>query len=91
MRLDEIQIRDPFVLYDPDRGRYHLFGSTDEDIWKGPATGFDTYWSTDLEEWHGPTPAFRSWGRSEGGVVGVGGVEDRHPPFGLHHVPSPCG
>ncbi|NYE18901.1 glycoside hydrolase family 43 protein [Microbacterium immunditiarum] len=59
MRLDEIQIRDPFVLYDPDEGRYHLFGSTDEDIWTGPATGFDTYWSTDLDEWHGPAPAFR--------------------------------
>lgn len=59
MRLDEIQIRDPFVLYDRDEGRYHLFGSTDKDIWKGPATGFDTYGSTDLAEWHGPTPAFR--------------------------------
>lgn len=62
MRLDDIQIRDPFVLHVPAAdgpGRYHLFGSTDTDIWKGPATGFDTYWSDDLEEWHGPAPAFR--------------------------------
>lgn len=57
MRLDEIQIRDPFVL--DDDGRYWLFGSTDTNIWDGPATGFDTYWSLDLEEWHGPVPAFR--------------------------------
>ncbi|WP_345751118.1 glycoside hydrolase family 43 protein [Microbacterium rhizophilus] len=59
MRLDDIQIRDPFVLFDADADRYHLFGSTDANIWSGPATGFDTYWSDDLEEWHGPTPAFR--------------------------------
>ncbi|MFL0410553.1 glycoside hydrolase family 43 protein [Microbacterium paludicola] len=59
MRLDDIQIRDPFVLFDGDTGRYHLFGSTDENIWSGPATGFDTYWSDDLDEWHGPTAAFR--------------------------------
>ena len=59
MRLDDIQIRDPFVLYVPEEGRYHLFGSTDVNIWSGPATGFDTYWSDDLQQWHGPTPAFR--------------------------------
>ncbi|MGW8481742.1 glycoside hydrolase family 43 protein [Microbacterium sp. NPDC055903] len=59
MRLDDIQIRDPFVLPDAGTGRYWLFGSTDENIWDGPATGFDTYWSDDLEEWNGPLPAFR--------------------------------
>ena len=58
MHLDEIQIRDPFVLPLPE-GRYWLFGSTDEDIWSGPATGFDAYWSDDLENWHGPVAAFR--------------------------------
>ncbi|MCC3763302.1 glycoside hydrolase family 43 protein [Glycomyces sp. TRM65418] len=57
--LNEIQIRDPFVLHVPEEDRYHLFGSTDADIWRGPATGFDTYWSTDLAQWHGPIPAFR--------------------------------
>lgn len=57
MRLEDIQIRDPFVLR--DEGRYWLYGSTDENIWSGPATGFDTYWSTDLTDWTGPIPAFR--------------------------------
>ncbi|WP_030154623.1 glycoside hydrolase family 43 protein [Glycomyces sp. NRRL B-16210] len=57
--LRDIQIRDPFVLHVVEEERYYLFGSTDEDIWKGPATGFDAYWSADLEHWHGPVPAFR--------------------------------
>ena len=59
MRLDEIQIRDPFVAHDADTDHYWLFGSTDANIWTGPATGFDTYWSDDLDEWHGPIAAFR--------------------------------
>jgi hypothetical protein len=58
-QLDDIQIRDPFVLVDEETGTYHLFGSTDPDIWKGPATGFDTYTSHDLVTWTGPIPAFR--------------------------------
>lgn len=67
--LSDIQIRDPFVLRVPERDRYYLFGSTDPDIWSGPATGFDTYWSTDLADWHGPIPAFRPgpdfWSRTQ--------------------------
>lgn len=59
LSLDDIQIRDPFVVHDADTDRYWLFGSTDENIWSGPATGFDTYWSEDLISWHGPIAAFR--------------------------------
>lgn len=57
--LADIQIRDPFVLTVPEEGAYYLFGSTDADIWKPPATGFDCYRSTDLETWEGPIAAFR--------------------------------
>lgn len=57
--LSDIQIRDPFILTDRERGRYYMFGSTDENIWSGPGTGFDCYRSTDLLEWHGPIAAFR--------------------------------
>ncbi len=57
--LDDIHIRDPFVLTLPASGRYLLFGSTDENIWSGQATGFDCYGSSDLVHWEGPLAAFR--------------------------------
>lgn len=59
LRLADIQIRDPFILTDRGQGRYYMFGSTDQNIWSGPGTGFDCYRSKDLLEWHGPTAAFR--------------------------------
>lgn len=57
--LADIQIRDPFLLTVPEEQAYYLFGSTDADIWRPPATGFDCYRSADLKVWEGPIPAFR--------------------------------
>ena len=56
--LSEIRMRDPFVLEVPSGG-YVLFGTTDTNLWGGPATGFDCYTSRDLVSWDGPIPAFR--------------------------------
>ncbi|HWR11499.1 MAG TPA: glycoside hydrolase family 43 protein [Rectinemataceae bacterium] len=60
-------LRDPFVLARPAEGGYYLFGSTDEDIWRGPGRGFDAYVGADLESWEGPYPVFRPepdfWGK----------------------------
>ena len=58
LQLNDIQIRDPFVLPLPEANEYLLFGSTDPNIWSGPATGFDCYSSSDLVSWDGPAPAF---------------------------------
>lgn len=57
--LEDIQIRDPFLLAVPEEGVHYLFGSTDADIWNAPATGFDCYRSADLRVWEGPLAAFR--------------------------------
>lgn len=59
VHVDHIQIRDPFVLTLPERGEYLLFGSTDQNVWSGPATGFDCYRSSNLIDWEGPIPSFR--------------------------------
>jgi arabinan endo-1,5-alpha-L-arabinosidase len=59
MHLSTIRIRDPFILTVAEEGAYYLYGTTDEDVWNPPGTGFDCYRSTDLVEWDGPVPAFR--------------------------------
>lgn len=56
---ENIQIRDPFILPMENEDTYYLYGSTDKDIWKDKATGFDVYHSKDLEYWEGPFHAFR--------------------------------
>lgn len=59
-RLDQIQIRDPFVLREGDS--YYLFGSTDQDIWRSPGVGFDVYRAQPDGQFtcfDGPFPAFR--------------------------------
>jgi hypothetical protein len=51
-------MRDPFIL-EPVPGEFVLFGTTDENVWGGPATGSECYISDDLEHWNGPIAAFR--------------------------------
>lgn len=57
--LDEIHFRDPFILFKLEEETYYLYGSIGQNVWSGPAIGFDVYKSTDLESWEGPIPAFR--------------------------------
>lgn len=58
LRLDGVRMRDPFIL-ESAPGAFVLFGTSDENVWGGPATGFDCYTSEDLEHWDGPFAAFR--------------------------------
>ncbi|MGY0390601.1 glycoside hydrolase family 43 protein [Nocardioides sp. WG-D5] len=57
--LDDIHIRDPFLMASADREEYFLFGSTDDDVWSDRGVGFDCYRSNDIDRWRGPFPAFR--------------------------------
>jgi hypothetical protein len=57
-RLSDVRMRDPFILTLPS-GAFVLFGTTDTNLWGGPATGFDCFTSDDLEMWEGPFAAFR--------------------------------
>ncbi|CAM4509580.1 hypothetical protein FHS16_003045 [Paenibacillus endophyticus] len=58
LTIDQIQIRDPYVLPVIEEGNYYLYGSTDKNIW-GKGTGFEAYVSTDLISWEGPFTVFR--------------------------------
>ena len=57
MKLEDINIRDPFVLN--DGGVYYLYGTRAKDF--GCHTGgFDVYTSTDLVNWSEPKECFNS-------------------------------
>ncbi|HHV12941.1 MAG TPA: family 43 glycosylhydrolase [Clostridiales bacterium] len=65
MRLEEINIRDPFVLV--ENGSYYqehvsnklyfMYGTRGATCWT-KATGFDCYVSSDMKEWDGPFEVF---------------------------------
>lgn len=53
--LNDIHLRDPFILPVPEEGRYYLYGTG----WRLPGgPGFMVYTSTDLKNWEGPKAAF---------------------------------
>ena len=56
MRLDQINIRDPYILRHD--GVYYLYGTRSDTCW-GEAEGFDCYVSPDLKVWEGPVEIFR--------------------------------
>lgn len=58
LKLDELRMRDPFLL-EVSPSEFLIFGTTDENLWGGPATGFNCYRSPDLQTWEGPIAAFR--------------------------------
>lgn len=55
MLLDEINIRDPYVLLDGDT--YYMYGTRAEKSW-GEDDGLDCYCSSDLTNWTGPVEVF---------------------------------
>lgn len=67
MKLNEINIRDPFIV--PENGRYYMYGTRGKGCWesqKTPGMGFDVYISEDLETWSDPISVFEQsddfWG-----------------------------
>ncbi len=55
--LNEIHLRDPFILPVPEEKKYYLFGTGFQGLPGKP--GFAAYWSSDLITWHGPRAVFR--------------------------------
>ena len=57
MKANEINIRDPFILFENEK--YYMYGTRGENF--GQKTGgFDVYVSTDLENWSEPIECFNS-------------------------------
>lgn len=55
MKLNEIHIRDPYILL--DNGKYFMYGTRGKGCW-GKDTGLDVYVSDDLDEWSDPIEVF---------------------------------
>ncbi len=55
MKLNEINIRDPFIL--PYQGKYYMYGTRGPSCW-GECDGFDVYISDDLVNWSDPIEVF---------------------------------
>ena len=92
MKLQDIQIRDPFVLPVAEEATYYLFGTTDHNLWGGPGGGFDCYRSTDLENWEGPIPAFRPsagfWGTEQFWAPEVHAFDSRYYLVATFNAPG---
>lgn len=54
-KLEEIRIRDPFILVDKATSNYYLYASMSESTACGKK-GVQAYKSRDLETWEGPFP-----------------------------------
>ena len=57
MKKEQINIRDPFVLY--ENGKYYLYGTRGMNFGR-KTKGFDVYISDDLIDWSEPTECFNS-------------------------------
>lgn len=60
MKLNDIHIRDPFIL--PDNGKYYLYGTRfngEKGTYPQISEGTDVYISEDLENFSDPIPVFR--------------------------------
>lgn len=57
MKNEQINIRDPFVLF--ENGKYYMYGTRGKSFGKY-TNGFDVYVSTDLENWSEPIECFNS-------------------------------
>ena len=94
MKLDEIQMRDPFVLSDKESTSYYLYGTTDKDPWKAPGVSFEVYSSTDLLEWEGPftvfTPPEGFWGTHNFWAPEVHTYQDKYYLFATFTAPGHC-
>lgn len=62
MRLEDINVRDPFIL--THEGKYYLYGTRAIHTWTQEIKegyGFDVYESDDLVEWYGPVSVFENY------------------------------
>jgi Glycosyl hydrolases family 43. len=91
MKLENIHIRDPFILLHEDT--YYLYGSRGAEAW-GACTGFDVYVSDDLIEWSNPIICFNPpehfWSHLQYWAPEVHQYHDKFYMFASFKSPDRC-
>lgn len=81
MKNSDINIRDPFVLYED--GKYYMYGTRAKNFGKKTG-GFDVYESSDLENWSEPKECFNS--KNYGMNVEVNWAPEVHKYKGKYYM-----
>ncbi len=58
-KLEELHVRDPFILPVKSKNKYYMFGTTARHAINGPWDGFNAYISEDTINWIGPILVFK--------------------------------
>jgi arabinan endo-1,5-alpha-L-arabinosidase len=84
LRIENIRIRDPFILVDPEAGKYYMYGNKSNR--REGARGWECYVSDDLKMWAPPVPVFAPpegfWGRRDFWAPEVHRYRGRYYLFG---------
>lgn len=81
MKKEEINIRDPFVLY--ENGKYYLYGTRGQNFGR-KTKGFDVYISDDLTNWSEPIECFNS--ERHGLNAGANWAPEVHKHKGKYYI-----
>ncbi len=94
MKLNEIRIRDPYVVADKKTKSYYLLGTTDTEPWFGKGEGFIVYQSKDLIHWNSLgyafTPEKNFWGEKNFWAPEVHHYQDVFYMFASFYAEGKC-
>jgi len=84
LRIDDIRIRDPFIVVDREAGKYYMYANKSNR--REGARGWECYVSDDLRRWDKPAPVFTPpegfWGRHDFWAPEVHPYQGRYYLFG---------
>ena len=89
MNINEIRLRDPFILLDKKSSTYYMYGTNNN-----YELGFYCYYSKDLSSWNGPfrvfTPDSTFWGTQDFWAPEVHIYNGRYYLIGSFKSPTKC-
>lgn len=85
LTLDEINIRDPFIFTDNDKGMYYMYRTSDSIMADGNVRGgVEVFTSRDLSNWEGPQTVMRI--PADNGLTGTVWAPEVHQYNGCYYL-----